>query len=34
MAKMKEVEKGYTKEEFGLLVGIFSLYKARPMEKV
>lgn len=31
---MKEVEKGYTYEEFGFLVGIFSWYKARPIEKV
>ena len=34
MAKMKEVEKGYTREEFGFLVGIFLLYKARPTENL
>jgi hypothetical protein len=31
IAKMKEVENGYTNEEFGALVGIFFGYKARPI---
>lgn len=33
MEKMKEVEKGYTYEEFGALAGILDLYSARPTEK-